>query len=1063
MQQFCYVHRSGTESRFAQYKELMASKVRNILLVSTPYDAWVMEEDCKLSERLVSEYRGLNLSQPPSLTWVSSFAEVPEQLDMHACDMLILMSNFTEEDLHSLKKAVKEPHPDLPVVMLTHQRIENPAEYREYGVDRSFVWTGNADLLLAIVKLSEDRRNAERDTEFAGVRVIIVVEDSPDYISSLLPILYRELVLQAQQVIHEGLNQEHRLLAMRARPKILVADNYERAMEYFRKYEHYVLGVISDVRFPMDGTVVADAGVQLLKQIRTERADIPLLLTSSESVNAARAAEVPAFFVDKNSPFLLAEVRRFVSEQLGFGDFVFRDAEGGEIGRATSMYGVEKMLRTIPDDVFLAHCSRNDFSRWFFARNEFELACAMRPLTNADFVDALTQRDFLLTLIRDRIRDRQRGVVVSFHAADFDPGTDFLKMGKGSLGGKSRGLAFLFRLLTQNGWLQEKYHDVQISPPRTLAVGVDGFEAFIRNNNLKYLAKTDVPDAEVARLFLAGKMPGWLEHHVRLYLREVNYPITIRSSSLLEDAQYQAYAGLYATFMLPNNHPDPQERLRQTLRAIRLVFASTYYQAPKAFSRRVKLRTDEEKMGVVIQEVVGQQYGEYFYPAISGVAQSHNYYPFGRMDTDDGVASIAMGLGKMVMDGGQILRFSPKHPQLLPQFAKDADMMRNSQTGFYSLYMGGASAAWEPADTGPAAGPSAVAASGAVPVSVAGTGVPDSPDRVVLREVYEAEPDGPISIVASSYDPREGVLRDTASAPGAKVLLFSQVLRHDSFPLPGILRDVLSMAEQAMGGPVEVEFAVDLPVSEAQRRKQEETGYPRGRFALLQLRPMSARAEVRKVTVTDEERQRAFCYSRNALGNAERRDIRDIVFVRPDAFDAAHTRDIAQEIGQMNRVLQDEGRPYLLIGFGRWGSADAWLGIPVGWQDICGVGAMIETSTETLKVEPSQGSHFFHNITTLGINYIMVEGKGEETLDWAWLGSLPEVSRGTYISRVQLDDPLLLKVDGRSSQCVILAEKQSGGASSAVLTGIAGEVSDVGEADGNAPVSKTCKRDVFHV
>ncbi|UZP66298.1 PEP/pyruvate-binding domain-containing protein [Desulfovibrio mangrovi] len=1046
MQQFCYVHRTGTESRFAQYKELMASKVRNILLVSTPYDAWVMEEDCKLSERLVSEYRGLNLSQPPSLTWVSSFAEVPEQLEAHACDLLILMSNYTEEDLLSLKSSVKERYPDLPVVMLTHQRIEHPEEYRALGVDRFFVWTGNADLLLAIVKLSEDRRNVEHDTQFAGVRVIIMVEDSPVYISSLLPILYRELVLQAQQVIHEGLNQEHRLLAMRARPKILVAETYERAVEYFRQYEHYVLGVISDVRYPMGGKLIADAGVTLLKEIRHERADIPLLLTSSESVNAARAEEVPAFFVDKNSPFLLAEVRRFVSEQLGFGDFVFRDAEGGEIGRASSMHGVEKMLRTIPDDVFLAHCSRNDFSRWFFARNEFELACVMRPLTNADFSGPLTQRDFLLTLIRDRIRDRQRGVVVTFHAGDFDPTTDFLKTGKGSLGGKSRGLAFLFRLLSQNRWLQEKFPDVHIAPPRTLAVSVDGFDAFVRNNNLKYLAKADVPDAEIARLFLAGKMPGWLEHHVRIYLREVDYPITIRSSSLLEDAQYQAYAGLYATFMLPNNHPDPQERLRQALQAIKLVFASTYYQAPKAFSRRVKLRTDEEKMGVVIQEVVGQQYGEYFYPVISGVAQSHNYYPFGRMDTEEGVASIAMGLGKMVMDGGQTLRFSPAHPQLLPQFATESDMMRNSQTSFYSLYMGGVSASWEPVDVPPQP-VSGTDADSAGEGRASGVTSFASPDRVVLREVYDAEPDGPVTLVASTYDPREGVLRDTVSGPGAKVLLFSQVLRHNSFPLPEIVKDVLDIASQAMGGPVEVEFAVDMPVTEAQRAALKEAGHPKGRFALLQLRPMSAKAEVRKVTVTEADRKRAFCYSCNALGNAERHDIRDVVFVRPDSFDVAYTQEIAREIGQMNRTLMDEGRPYLLIGFGRWGSADRWLGIPVGWQDICGVAAMIETSTGTLKVEPSQGSHFFHNITTLGINYIMVGEKGEERIDWDWLAGLPEVHREKYISRVQLDTPLHLKVDGRTSQCVIMV----------------GSETDNVAPDGPEHAAKTCKREIKNV
>ncbi|GFM36286.1 PEP/pyruvate-binding domain-containing protein [Desulfovibrio psychrotolerans] len=989
-----YCHRTGAEARFALYQELMARKVRTILLLSTPYDAWVMEEDCKLSERLVSEYRGLNLSQPPRLTWVSSFDEVPRVLEEQSFDMLILMSNFGPEDLRALRASVKAPHPNMPVVMLTHQAAEDTETLRSMGVDRFFVWTGNADLLLAIVKLAEDGLNVERDTETAGVRVIILVEDSPVFISSLLPILYRELVLQAQQVIHEGLNQEHRLLAMRARPKILVAENFEQAMEYFERYQHYVLGVISDVRFPRGGVQTEEAGVALLRGIRGRRGDIPLLLTSSESANGAKARDIPAFFVDKNSPMLLAEVRRFVAEQLGFGDFVFRDAQGGEIGRASSMHGVEKMLRTIPDDVFLAHCDRNDFSRWFFARNEFELACVMRPLSHNDFASPLMLRDYLLTLIRDRIRARQRGVVVTFHAGDFDPETDFLKMGKGSLGGKGRGLAYLFRLMARHEWLHAKYPGILIAPPRTVAVGTDAYDAFMRINNLKYLAKadgsgTEVTDEEVARQFLAGKMPGWLEHHLRAYLREVRGPLTVRSSSLLEDAQFQAYAGLYATRMLPNNHPDPQERLRQLLDAVRLVYASTCCQAPKAFSRRVKLRPDEEKMGLVIQEVVGRQYGQHYYPALSGVAQSHNYYPFGRMGTVDGVATVAMGLGKLVMDGGTALRFSPRHPQLLPQFASAADMMHNAQSRFYSLYMG-----QEGEDP-----PQACA------------------DRLVLRDVCDAEPAGPLSFLASTYDPREGVLRDTTDMPGARVLLFSQLLRHGQFPLSGLITDVLGVAEEAMGGAVELEFCVDMPEPGA---KETDARYPAGRFALLQMRPMSARAEVRRVVITDEERRVAVCRSANALGNSERRDIRDIVFVRRESFDVSRTQEMAREIAAMNRALVAEGRPYLLIGFGRWGSADRWLGIPVGWQDISGVAAMVETAAENLRVEPSQGSHFFHNLTTLGIHYIMVGQQGDDLLDWAWLESLPVREEGVFTRWVRLEEPVVLKVDGRSSQCVIL-------------------------------------------
>ena len=979
---FC--HRITAENKFTVYHDLMREKVKHILLVSSPYDAWVMEEDCNLSERLATEYRGLNLSSPPRLTWISAPEEIPAALKARPADMVILMSGLAEPELINLKQRIDTFVSDLPVVVLTHREVKESARLKRKNLDHCFLWTGDAELLMAIVKLTEDKLNLEADTQEAGIRNIILVEDSPSYISSFLPILYRALVQQAQSVIQEGLNQEHRLLVMRARPKILVAETFEEAMEYFHQYEQYVLGVISDVRYPRNGMVDPSAGVTLLSQIKQERKDIPLLLSSSESVNKWYAQEIPCEFIDKNSPLLLAELHRFVSEHLGFGDFIFRNKNGMEIDRAHSVYQLKLKLEQIPDDVFLTHCLNNDFSRWFFARTETELACVMRPLTAADFGNSVeTMRTFVIDQIRQRLHQRQRGIVVSFKENDFDPQTDFLKIGEGSIGGKARSLAFMFRLIEQSSWLNKKYPNIDIVPPKVLSIATEGFDSFLRLNDLGYLADEDFKDEEVVEICLKAKLPGWLQVKLRIFLEKVETPLAVRSSSLLEDAQYQAYAGLYSTVMLTNTHPDIEVRYAELSTAVKKVYASTFFQSPKSFSRRVKLRTDEEKMGVIIQEVIGRRYDDYFYPAISGVAQSKNFYPFGRMKTDDGIASIAMGLGKTVMDGGQVFRFCPKCPHVQPQAANMQELLKNSQSTFYSLYMGD-----------PALAPKAKEQKGAL----------------VQRRIYNAEPDGPISYLSSSYLPQEGIIRDTASIPGSsKVLLFAQVLNHGLFPLPEMLKDLLTLAEAAMGGPVELEFCVNMDMDGSNAE-----------FALLQLRPMSSLSGLSTVNITKQERAAAFCYSKHALGNAESNNVYDILFIHPDDFDVAKTIEIKQELLECNKQMLREERQYILIGPGRWGTSDRWLGVPVTWNDISGVSAIVETFTENLRVEPSQGSHFFHCITTLGINYVMVTNSSEEFIHWEWLANMPVHHKGQFITHIRFESPITIKVDGRTAECAML-------------------------------------------
>jgi len=979
--------REDFDSRVKIFHELMRRKVREILLVSSLYDACIMEEDGRLSERIINEYRGLNLSQPPRITWASTAQEALQAVENRPIDLVITMPRLVDMDAFALGQTIKEMRSDLPVILLTHSALlpENaPAPSRPPGIDRIYAWSGNTDLLLALIKNVEDRWNVDHDTRQAGIRVILFVEDSPVYAAALLPILYKQVVLQIQAAMEDGLNEEHRLLTMRARPKIIVAETFEEAERLWRRFEPYVLGVISDVRFPRGDMLDADAGVDFLSRIKAERFDIPLLLASSESSNRKKAGQIPASFVDKNSPSLLAEVRRFFTRHLGFGDFVFRMPDGRELARVSSFRALEKILPTIPDDSFYYHWSRNDFSRWLFARTEITVAARIRPLSAADFSDDIaSMRTYLMDVIRARRKRRQKGVVADFDVNDFDPETDFTKIGKGSLGGKARGLVFISTLLDRYPQIQEKFPDVDILVPRTLVITAEGFDDFIEINDLRDLSKADLPDEAVAEAFLKATFPEWILNDLAAYLAQVSHPLSIRSSSLLEDAQFKAYAGLYRTYMLPNRDPDPDARLEQLVCAIKLVYASTYFQGPKAFARRVGHRTEEEKMAVIIQEMIGREYSGCYYPAISGVAQSHNYYPFDRMKPEDGIATIALGLGKTVAEGARALRFCPRHPQVLPQFSTVEDMLKNAQRFFYALKM----QAPFPSDCG------------------------NISEEVTLlkREIDDAVDEPAVKLLASSYMPQDHRIRETSTANGYPVLTFNRILKYESFPLCDVLTELLEAGRQGMGCPVEIEFAVDLLPDPGNRPT----------FAFLQIRPMSARTELKTVEIREGDIQRAFCYSTHALGNTERTDIQDIVYVKPEAFDPARTVEIAGQIGRFNASLTEEGLKYLLIGPGRWGSADRWLGIPVSWAEISGVGAVVETTSARLNADPSQGSHFFHNITTLGINYITVRNGGKDFLDWRQIAAMPVVSETDFVAHIRTDSSVTLKVDGRTSRGVI--------------------------------------------
>jgi hypothetical protein len=770
---------------------------------------------------------------------------------------------------------------------------------------------------------------------------------------------------------------------MRARPKILVAQTYEEAVQLYQQYEPYLLSVFSDVRFPRNNVLDDNAGFDLLSTIRAENPDLPLLNFSSEEANRERAQNIPAVFLNKNSATLHSEIRSFFMQYLGFGDFIFRLPQGQEIGKVSNLREMEKLLPAIPDESVFYHATRNHFSSWLMARSEIMLASKLKPVKISDFKSITEAKAYLVSIIRDRRVGRQKGIITEYDVDHFDPDADFTKIGKGSLGGKARGLAFMSTRLKNSPELHAKFKNVTIAVPKTIVVSTDGFDAFISENNLDEIATAGYSDPEIIRLFTDARMPGPLQRDLEQYLKHARYPLAVRSSSLLEDAQFQPFAGIYKTYMIPNNHPDLSERYKQLQLAIKLVYASTFCESARAYVKSTFHRTEDEKMAVVIQQLTGDTYGPYFYPAISGVAQSYNYYPIAYIKPEDGLAHIALGLGKIVVEGGAAMRFSPKYPQFLPQFSTVDDILENAQRFLYALKL----------DNFP-------------------EDLSSKEDATLEKLDIDATLHAaPVRQLCSTYSAQDHRIRDGVQASGYPVCTFASILKYQSLPLAEILTEILTLGRKGMGCPVEIEFAVNLPSDTDQQPV----------FELLQIRPMAVNQSNLAVDISEDDISKAFCYSTMALGNGRFEEIRNIVFVNPDTFDAADTIKIAGEINQLNKEMIRHDQKYLLIGPGRWGSADRWLGIPVRWTDISGVGAIVETTIEGLKADPSQGSHFFHNITSLGISYLNTAEGGEDFIDWKWLQSLPAAAQTPHLKNVRVQKPLLIKIDGKASKGVIIA------------------------------------------
>lgn len=968
------------------YYTLMPRRVRNILLVASPYDSFTFEEDGALSEALFSEYLELNLHYAPRIEKAGSADEAIARLREAAFDLVISLLRVGEMDVLEFGRRADEVVPDVPLILLAYDTRELSllASRKAAGIDRIFVWQGDVRLFLAIIKYVEDRLNAAHDAQSAGVKTIILIEDSIRFYSAYLPLLYTEIVGQTQTLMAEGVNRMHQLMRMRARPKILLCDCYEEAHDLYQRYQGHVLGVIADARFPRQGQIDPQAGFAFARMVKEDDPNLPICIQSTELRNESAAHAMGAAFIDKNSPTLLAEVREFMRNYLGFGDFIFRRPDGRVVQRARDLRELVEALGEVPEESLLYHATRNDYSTWLMARTEFDLARALRPRRTDEFASATELREYLLAALRDWRAEARAGVVAEFTSRSFDAESRFVRIGSGSLGGKGRGLAFMNALLKTYA-IGRAAPGVRIFIPRTVVLATGVFDQFMDDAGLMHIALGEHEDPRVRAAFLDADLPGAARQALRTFLERVHYPLAVRSSSLLEDSSFQPFAGVYGTYMLPNNHSDLDVRLEELCRAVRLVYASTYYADSRSYIAATPNRLEEEKMAVVIQQIVGRRHEHYLYPDLAGVARSYDYYPVQEMKSEDGVGSVALGLGRTVVEGGRCVRFSPAHPQKLYQFATTRDYLDSTQREFFALDL---------ERPGPGADPAAL---------------PDA--NLAVLDLAAAERHGTLGPVGSVYSRENDAVYAGISRPGVKLVSMAGVLSGSHFDLPRTLRFLLDVGQIGFACHVEMEFAVRL------RRRPEDPH----EFGFLQIRPLVFGSAGRDVEFGEVARARAICHTDTALGHGRFEDVRDLVYVRSDTFERSQTAAVAGEIGALNAKLREAGRPYVLIGFGRWGSADPWLGIPVSWSQISAVRCIVEADLPDISVTPSQGTHFFQNITSFGLGYFTVHTRGDrDSLDLAWLDAQPAKEETRHVRHLQFEAPLEIVVDGRGGRGVIM-------------------------------------------
>jgi hypothetical protein len=967
------------------FHQLMQKRVEDILLVSTFYDAFIFEQDGRLTEQIFGEYEQLNLSTAPHITSVPTGRDAINKLKEQSFDLVITMMRIGEVGPFQLAKETKKLYPNLPVLLLLNVASdyviwENNPEGKKY-IDDVFLWNGDTKLFLAMVKNVEDKMNVEFDTALGLVRVILIVEDSVHYYSLFLPSLYSVIMNQTQKLIEEEVSDINKQLRMRIRPKVLLAHSYDEAMEIYNKYQEYFLCVISDVRYKIGEEIDPRAGIKLIQNIKATNNDLPIILQSSEAENEILAKELGVHFLNKNSKHLFSDLRKYMVYNLGFGNFVFRDKNGNVIDEAANIVEFEEKILKIPEESLIFHSRFNHFSNWLIAHGEVQIAKKIRPLKVEDFASRQDLREFLYQVFRTVRIEKNKGKIINFDAASLSEMNQIIRLTDGSLGGKGRGLAFLNALLCTMDY-ENKFENVAIALPSTAIIGTAEFDQFVDNNDIlqKIAGKKD---EEIDKIFISGKLSDQLIKRLEIYLDVIKYPIAVRSSSLLEDSQAQPLAGVYRTFMLPNNHPDKEIRLRQLTDAIKLVFSSVYLSDARTFLESLNFKAEEEKMAVIIQETVGSIQGDhYYYPHISGVAQSYNFYPMAHMKHTDGIANIALGLGKSVVEGKLNFRFCPRYPEtdvLTPE-----EMLRSSQKKFFALDL-------SKNDFDLTKG-----------------------EEITLENlsIKDADEQGTLKYIASVWDYENNRLTDNLEAKGLKVITFSSILKYNYFPLAKIISELLEIGEIALGIPVEIEFAVNLNVTSSYNNKPT--------FYILQIRPLSVNVDAYRIDTSQLIKEELLMYTEHGMGNGIINDLTDIIYLDPSKFDKTRTQEMQEEIEKFNNKMAERGKRYILIGPGRWGSRDRFLGIPVRWPQINRAKVILETGLPDFIVEASQGTHFFHNLVAMNIGYFTIPYISQtDFVDMDWLLKQPISERGDFFVHLEFSKPLIVRMDGKTGLAVI--------------------------------------------
>ncbi|BCI63183.1 PEP/pyruvate-binding domain-containing protein [Gabonia massiliensis] len=967
------------------FANLMQKRIFNVLLIASRYDAFMLEEDGRVDEQIFFEYVSLNLSSPPRVKQVNNFDHAFYELSSKRYDLVITMPGIEKSDTFEQCKNIKEKYPDIPIVVLTpfsrevSQRIGNEDLS---GVDYVFSWLGNADLLLAIIKLIEDKMNAEEDIKSVGVQMILLVEDSIRFYSSILPHLYKFVLKQSQIFSTEALNEHEQMLRMRGRPKIKLARTYEEAIAIYNKYSNNVLGIVSDVSFKHNGVKDKKAGIEFCSYVREHDEFVPIIIESSEIENQTMALNLNACFLDKNSKKLPVDLRKTILRNFGFGDFEFVDPDSGEVlYTVRNLKDLQNTIMSVPDDSLYFHGSRNHISRWLYSRAMFPIAELLRRKAFTDISESQEVRELIFNAIVQYRKMKNRGVVAVFKRDRFDKYSNFARIGQGSLGGKGRGLAFIDSLIKRHPILED-YQGVNVTVPKTVVLCTDIFDEFMEANNLYQVALSDLPDDQILRYFLRAKLPDKLIEDFLAFFDVVRRPIAIRSSSLLEDSHYQPFAGIYSTYMIPYLE-DKYEMLRMLSDSIKGVYASVFYADSKAYMTATSNVIDQEKMAIILQEVVGTQYDDRYYPSFSGVGRSLNYYPINDEKAEDGVVDLAVGLGKYIVDGGRSLRFSPKHPRNVLQTSTLDLALSDTQTRFYALDLKNMQESFS---------------------------VDDSFNLLKLH-MREAEKDGSLRLMVSTFDPYDQIMRDGYYDGGRKVVTFANILQHDAFPLAELLSMMLEFGSKEMGRHVEIEFAGTLPSEE---NKQ-------GTLYWLQIRPIVDTKEMRDDEVFDLPDEQTILKSNSALGHGIMNDLYHIVYVKTKDFSSSNNMLIAREIEKINRRFVEKGKNYILVGPGRWGSSDTALGIPVKWPHISNARLIVESALKNYRIEPSQGTHFFQNLTSFGVGYFTINPfMNDGFFDEAYLEGFEAEEETRFLRVIQFEKPVVVKINGKKNIGLVL-------------------------------------------